>query len=72
MGRITQAGWLLPGFSRAVDRAGWQCAALDPDDDTGRCRWIAGFVHRRRVDGRIRVAALCRKHYELAGPEVRA
>ncbi|MGH3547830.1 MAG: hypothetical protein ACRDQU_06890, partial [Pseudonocardiaceae bacterium] len=70
MGRVGHVGtW--PGDNRTIDAAGWQCTAPDPDALGGRCRLIATHTHRRRVDGKIRVAALCPGHYDAAGPEAR-
>lgn len=67
MGCVVPPGrMLLPGDSRTLDRAGWQCTA--PDDGT-RCRRIATHTHRRRTGDRIRVTALCPGHYAAAGPE---
>lgn len=72
MGRVSPVGWTLPGQSRVVDRAGWQCTAADPDDQTERCRLIATHTHRRSVGDRVKVAALCPRHYREAGPEDRS
>ncbi|MGH3548231.1 MAG: hypothetical protein ACRDQU_08985, partial [Pseudonocardiaceae bacterium] len=70
MGRVGHVGtW--PGDNPVIDAAGWQCTAPDPDALGGRCRLIATHTHRRRVDGKIRVAALCPGHYDAAGPEAR-
>jgi hypothetical protein len=70
--RMSHAGYLLPGDSVVIDRAGGQCVAADPDEDRNRCRCVATHTHRRRDGDRVRVSALCRKHYELAGPEAAA
>jgi hypothetical protein len=67
--RVDHAGYILLGDNRVIDRAGWQCTAADPDEMRGRCRCVATHVHRRRDGDRMRVVALCAKHYELAGPE---
>ena len=71
MGRVVPPGGLIArGDNRVIDAAGWQCQAPDAEEG-GRCRRIAGFIHRRRVKGRVRVAALCPGHYSAAGPEAR-
>jgi hypothetical protein len=67
--RMSHAGYLLPGDSVVIDRAGWQCVAADPDEDRNRCRWVATHIHRRRDGDRVRVTALCQRHYELSGVE---
>jgi hypothetical protein len=73
MPRVTQGGgWLLPGLNRVIDRAGWQCQGDDPEEPQGRCRLLATHTHRRQVGDRVTVAALCPRHYELAGPETPA
>lgn len=68
MGRVGHVG-TFPGDNLCIDRAGWQCTARDPDEPGQRCRWIATHTHRRREGERYRLTALCRKHYEAAGPE---
>ncbi|MGH3810273.1 MAG: hypothetical protein ACRDRU_27365 [Pseudonocardiaceae bacterium] len=72
MPRVGHCGYLLPGDSRAADLAGYQCTAPDPDEDRGRCRMGVTHIHRRRDGNRVRVSALCPKHYEQAGPEAAA
>jgi hypothetical protein len=67
--RRDHAGYLLPGDNVVIDRAGGQCTAPDPDEDRNRCRGVATHTHRRRDGNRVRVSALCPKHYEAAGPE---
>lgn len=69
MPRIGHCGYLLPGDSTVADRAGYQCTAPDPDEPRGRCRLGITHTHRQRNGDRVRVAAFCAKHYELAGPE---
>jgi hypothetical protein len=69
---VARAGYTLPGDNRIIDACGWQCTAHDPDEILGRCRLIATCVHRRRDGDRIRAIALCRRHFELAGPEAAA
>lgn len=69
MPRVDHAGYILPGNNRVIDRAGWQCTASVPDEPRGRCRWVATHVHRRRDGDRVRVTALCQRHYELSGVE---
>jgi hypothetical protein len=66
---VARCGYVLVGDNRVIDRAGWQCTAADPDEPRGRCRCVATHVHRRRDGDRVRVTALCQRHYELSGME---
>jgi hypothetical protein len=61
---IARGGFVLTNVS--------QCFAPDQEEDRGRCRLVATHLHRRRRDGDkgTTVVALCKTHYELAGPEM--
>lgn len=70
MGLVLPPGrMLLWGDHPVIDRAMWQCQGND--NDGARCRLVPSYIHKRRVDGKIRATALCREHYDAAGPESR-